>query len=349
MFYLFHGPNSLARDEELGKMKAKLGEPDIASLNTTLLDKTAPIKDLMAAADTMPFLSDKRLVIAQNLIAALGAPKGRKAKGREAKGVESTERVERTPLQQLIEYLPTMSDTTRLIFAEDETLAPNHPLVELASNKDSGGHLKLFDLPDNPIRWISERAKQKGGEMSPQAAQLLSTKINRGDKNDRDHYVQDSRTYLHKLDNELEKLVAYALGRRVEANDVELLVRDEDIADIFKFIDAISLRDGDGAFKFVRGVLVRGESPLVVLSHLARQTRLLIQAKEHEDLSPDALAQHIGVHPFVAKKINQQARRFTIVELESAHTAILDADIAIKTGRMDEVTALDVLVAAFCS
>ena len=129
MFYLFHGPNSLARDEELGKMKAKLGEPDIASLNTTLLDKTAQIKDLMAAADTMPFLSDKRLVIAQNLIAALGAPKGRKAKGREAKGVESTERVERTPLQQLIEYLPTMSDTTRLIFAEDETLAPNHPLV----------------------------------------------------------------------------------------------------------------------------------------------------------------------------------------------------------------------------
>ena len=347
MFYIFHGPNSLARDEEIGKMKAKLGEPDIASLNTSVLDKSAHIKDMMSAADTMPFLSDKRLVIAQNLLAALGAPKGKKSRG--AKGAEREGEMERTPIQQLIEYLPTMSDTTRLIFVEDETLGPNHPLIELASNKDSGGHIKLFDLPDNPMRWINERAKHKGGEMSPQAAQLLSTKINRGDKNDRDHYVTDSRTYLHKLDNELEKLVAYALGRRVESSDVELLVKDEDIADIFKFIDAISLRDGEGAFKFVRGVLVRGESPLVVLSHLARQTRLLIQAKEHEDLSPDALAQHIGVHPFVAKKISQQAQRFSVAELESAHGAILEADIAIKTGKMDDVTALDVLVAAFCS
>ena len=348
MFYLFHGPNSLARDEEIAKMKARLGEPDIASLNTTVLDRTAQIKDVMLTADSMPFLSDKRLVIAQNLLAGLGAPKGRKAKsgGRETKGDGEAER---TPLQQLIEYLPTMSDTTRLIFAEDETLAPTHPLLVLASQKDSGGHLKLFDLPDNPVRWIAERAKQKGGDMSPQAAQLLSTKINRGDKNDRDHFVTDSRTYLHKLDNELEKLVAYALGRRVESNDVELLVKDEDFADIFKFIDAISLRDGDGAFKFVRGVLVRGESPLVVLAHLARQTRLLIQAKEHADLSPDALAQHIGVHPFVAKKVSQQAQRFSASELESAHVAILDADVAIKTGKMDDVTALDVLVAAFCS
>lgn len=344
MFYIFHGPNSLARDEEIAKMKAKLGEPDIASLNTTVLDKSAQVKDVMSAADTMPFLSDKRLVIAQNLLSSLGAPKGRKGKAAKNEGD-----AERGPLQQLIEYLPSMSDTTRLIFAEDETLPPTHPLIDLAGQKDSGGHLKLFDLPDNPVRWISERAKQKGGEMSPQAAQLLSTKINRGDKNDRDHFVSDSRTYLHKLDNELEKLVAYAWGRKVESGDVELLVKDEDFADIFKFIDAISLRDGDGAFKFVRGVLVRGESPLVVIAHLARQTRLLIQAKENEDLAPDALAQHIGVHPFVAKKVSQQAQRFSMSELISAHAAILDADVAIKTGKMDDVTALDVLVAAFCS
>ncbi len=344
MFYIFHGPNSLARDEEIAKMKAKLGEPDIASLNTTVLDKSAQVKDLMSAADTMPFLSDKRLVIAQNLLGSLGAPKGRKGKAAKSEGD-----TERGPLQQLIGYLPSMSDTTRLIFAEDETLPPTHPLIDLAGQKDSGGHLKLFDLPENPVRWISERAKQKGGEMSPQAAQLLSTKINRGDKNDRDHFVSDSRTYLHKLDNELEKLVAYAWGRKVESSDVELLVKDEDFADIFKFIDAISLRDGDGAFKFVRGVLVRGESPLVVISHLARQTSLLIQAKENEDLAPDALAQHIGVHPFVAKKVSQQAQRFSMSELISAHAVILDADVAIKTGKMDDVTALDVLVAAFCS
>jgi DNA polymerase-3 subunit delta len=275
-----------------------------------------------------------------NWLSEWGKGKSKKAKGKTEEADDAT--------AQLLNYLTSTSETTRLVFAEDDTLAETHAVMKLAQDKTSGGHVKLFDLPDNPVRWITERAKAKGSEMSPQAAALLSTKINRGDKNDRDHFVSDSRTYLYKLDNELEKLAAYAMGRRIESSDVDLLVKDEDIADIFKFIDAISLRNGEEAFRFVRGVLVRGESPLVVLSHLARQTRLLIQAKENEHLSGDAFAQLIGVHAFVGKKAMQQAGRFNLVELISAHEAILNTDIAIKTGQMDDVTALDVLVAAFC-
>ncbi|NJM41189.1 MAG: DNA polymerase III subunit delta [Anaerolineae bacterium] len=340
MWYLFHGPNSLARDEDIGKMKAKLGEPDIASLNTTTLDRTATLNDIVAAADAMPFLAEKRLVVVVNWLSGLVRGKDKKAKSKSENADDST--------TQLLNYLTNTSETTRLVFAEDDTLAETHPVVKLAQDKASSGHVKFFELPDNPVRWITERAKAKGSDISPQAATLLSTKINRGDKNDRDHFTTDSRTYLYKLDNELEKLAAYAMSRRIESGDIELLVKDEDIADIFKFIDAISLRNGEEAFKFVRGVLVRGESPLVVLSHLARQTRLLIQAKENEHLSSDAFAQLIGVHAFVGKKAMQQAGRFNLAELISAHEAVLNADIAIKTGLMDDVTALDVLVAAFC-
>ena len=344
MWYLFHGPNSLARDEDIAKMKAKLGEPDIASLNTLVLDKTVPLKDIMAAADAMPFLAEKRLVIVSNWLSGQDKGKSKKAKAKATKSESDDDST--TPL---LNFLTQTSETTRLVFAEDETIPETHAAMKLAQDKANHGHVKLFDLPDNPIRWIHERAKAKGSEMSPQAATLLGTKINKGDKNDRDHFTSDSRTYLYKLDNELEKLAAYAVGRRIESSDVELLVKDEDIADIFKFIDAISVRNGEEAFRFVRGVLVRGESPLVVLSHLARQTRLLIQAKENEHLSGDAFAQLIGVHPFVGKKAMQQAGRFNLAELVSAHEAVLNADVAIKTGLMDDVTALDVLVAAFCS
>jgi DNA polymerase-3 subunit delta len=241
-----------------------------------------------------------------------------------------------------------MPDTTRLVFAEDATLAETHPLIKMAAGDGSNGHVKLFGLPADPVRWITERAKHKGGDISPEAARLLSTKINRGSSNDRDHFDTDSRTYLFKLDNELEKLVSYALGRRIESKDVEALVADEDVADIFKFIDAMSLRDAGTAYRVMRGVIVRGESPLVVLSHLARQTRLLMSAKDYPNLSSDQLAQTIGVHPFVAKKVSQQAERFSLHELEGAHAALLDADIAIKTGAMDENTALDLVVAALC-
>lgn len=346
MWYLFHGPNTLARDEEIARMKAKLGEPDMASLNTTTIERGAPLHELIAACDAMPFLTDKRLVIASNWLGGLGSVKAKSKK-------EDTT----SPFQSLIAYLPTMPDTTRLVFAEDSTLGEAHLLVKRAGDKIGtgigtgigNGIVKLYSLPVDPTRWIVERAKLKGGEISPQAAQLLATKINRGSSNDRDHFDTDSRTYLLKLNNELDKLVSYALDRRIESKDVALLVQDEDVADIFRFIDAMSLRDADTAYHVMRGVLARGESPLVVLAHIARQTRLLIQAKEHPDLNADQLAQTIGVHPFVARKVSQQAGRFSADELEGAHVALLDADLAIKTGRLDDVTALDLLVAALCS
>jgi len=338
MWYLFHGPNVLARDEEIARMKAKLGEAEMASLNTTVIERDAPIKDLIAACDALPFLTDRRLVIASNWLSGPAGTKTRK-RGEETAG----------PLQTLIAYLPTMPDTTRLVFAEDATLSDSHPLVKLAADKANSGLVRHYGLPADPARWIIERAKLKGSDISPQAAQLLSVKINRGNSNDRDHFDSDSRTYLLKLDNELDKLVSYALGRRIESRDVDLLVQDEDVADIFKFIDAMSARDADAAYRVMRGILGRGESPLVVLAHIARQTRLLMQAKEHPDLGPERLAQTIGVHPFVARKVTQQAGRFSMDELERAHMALLEADLAIKTGQMDDMTALDLLVAQLCA
>jgi DNA polymerase III subunit delta len=343
VWYLFHGPNAIERDERITEMIAKIGEPEVASMNTSVFTRGATVDEIMGECETMPFLAEKRMIIARNVLGGItGGAKGRKAK-------TDTDTEKKSPLDQLLAYLPGMNDAARLIFAEDDLLDEKHPLLKLAEDKASHGTVKAYGLPTDPVKWITERAKSKGAEIHPQAAQLLSTKINRGDKNDRDHVQMDARTYLPKLDTELDKLAAYCLNRRIESKDVELLVADEQVADIFKFIDAISVRNAGEAYKVVRGVVGRGESPLVVLSHIARQVRVLIQVKDHPQLSSDALAAAIGVHPFVAKKASQQAGRFQHHELTGAMQALLEADIAIKTGRMDENTALDVLIAALCA
>ena len=333
MWYVFHGPDVLARDEELARLKAKLGDPDLAALNFTRLEQGATLRELIAACDAMPFLTEKRLVVAMNWVSGLGSGKGRGKKSEES-------------MASLLAYLPTMPETTRLVFAEDATLSESHPLIKQAAALV--GTVKHYAAPADPARWITARAQAKGGDISPQAAQLLASKIS-ASSGDRTQADADARHYLLKLDSELEKLVSYALGRRIESRDVELLVQGEDSADIFKFIDAISARSADAASRAVRSLLARGEPPLVVLSHLARQTRLLIQTKEHPDLSPDQLAKAISVHPFVARKLSQQATPFSMAELERAHIALLQADLAIKTGNLDDVTALDLLVAQWCA
>lgn len=337
MWHVLYGPDGLARDEDIDKMKARLGEPDIASLNITALDGTATLRDLQAACETMPFLADKRLVIVRDW---LDRPAGKRKPARGAAA---------DPVAQLVEYLPHLPDFTALVVVAESDLAPTHPLLRLAQDKASGGRAKNYELPKNPAQWIAERARRKGGEISPAAASLLSNKINRGNKVDRDHAAEDSRLYLYKLDNELEKLVSYAAGRRVEEADVDLLVGDEAVADIFAFVDAISARDGAAAYRVLHGVLARGEQPLIVLTMIARQFRLLIQAKENSRMAPDELARFLGVHPYVAQKTLQQAGRLGLEELIAAFPAIVDTDLAIKSGRMDDVVALDVLVAGLCA
>ena len=340
MWHLLYGTNDIARDEEVARMKEKVGDAQMAALNITTLDAGATLKDIQSECDTMSFLADRRMVIVRNWLGRQGASK-RKGGKDTSDGLSG--------LSRLLEYLPTIPETTALVFLEDGELPSNHPLMQLAKDKQANGRVKFFDLPDDPVRWVVERVTQKGGQISTQAAQLLTNRINRGDKNDRDHFAEDSRLYLRKLDNELEKLVAYCNGRRIEPADVELLVSEEEVSAMFKFIDAVSTRDGQSAYRLMRGILARGEQPLIVMTMLARQTRLMIMAKENANLPDDQLTEAIGVkNAWAARKVEQQARRFSMPDLEHAHIAIMEADLAIKTGRMDDVTALDTLVAMLC-
>jgi DNA polymerase-3 subunit delta len=340
MWHVFHGPDGLTRDEEVARMRTMLGAPDIASLNTAVFDGAASVADIRAAADAMPFLSERRLVVARNWLAR---PPGKRGKTAGAKVDAHAEAV-----RQMAAYLPELPESTGLVFCEDETLPPSHPLIQLAKDKANRGRVKLFDLPEDATGWVVARARLKGGEIGNPAAAALVARINRGSKNDRDHAAEDSRLYVYKLDRELDKLTAYAAGRRIEEADVEVLVAAEDVADIFAFTDALGSRDSEAAYRAMRGVLSRGEQPLIVLSMIARQTRLLIQAKENDRLAPDALAQALGVHPYVAGKLLKQAALFSMPDLERAHRAVHEADAAIKSGRMEDMAALDVLVAELC-
>lgn len=330
MWYFLYGPDALARDDEVRQMKLALGDA-VAQLNVTVFDSSTPLKEVQAACDAVGFFVEKRLVIAKYWLSRADQPRRNKSKADDE------------VLAKLVKWLPELPDSTELVFVEDDALPESHPLMKLAKDKQAGGRVKLFDMPENPVQWIIERVKLRKGQIMPQAAQLLSQRIHRGNKYDRDHFAEDSRLYLRKLDNEIEKLSAYANQRPITTDDVTALVAEEDVADMFGLMDAISQRRLADAYALMRGVLVRGEAPQIVLTMLSRQTRMLLIAKENER-APN-LADLLGVKPFAVSKLLDQARRFSLAELERAHRATLAADVAIKTGQMEDLVALDVLLA----
>jgi DNA polymerase-3 subunit delta len=93
-------------------------------------------------------------------------------------------------------------------------------------------------------------------------------------------------------------------------------------------------------------LLEEGEPPLRLLGMLARQVRILIQVSElrAEGMTQSAMAKRLKLHPYVVKKGAAQALNFGTKQLEKAHDLLVQTDWKIKTGEMEDVLALDMLV-----
>jgi DNA polymerase-3 subunit delta len=335
VFYIFHGEDEFSRSEELAQLRARLaaGDPSMAELNTTTMDgNRLTLSELRHACDTIPFMADRRLVIVHGLLERLAA-RG-KGRGQQASQGESSAR-NRAFLEELAAYLPGLPPTTRLIFVEEKSLPASHPILKLTKTegKEGRGFVKHFQLPKDweLPDWIQKRTRAKGGDIDREAITLLAALVG----ND-----------LRLLDQEIEKLLLYADGRPVNAEDVRVLVSRARETNIFDLVDCVGRRETDRALRLLHGLLADGEAPLYLLTMLARQVRILIQVSElgAQGLTQKEMADRLKLHPFVVKKGDAQARNFTMADLEAAHTRLVEADWSIKTGKMEDVLALDTLV-----
>jgi DNA polymerase-3 subunit delta len=79
--------------------------------------------------------------------------------------------------------------------------------------------------------------------------------------------------------------------------------------------------------------------------------RILIQVGElrQQGLSAQEMAAELRLHPFVVEKGLDQARNFDLAQLEAAHRRLVETDWSIKTGTIEEVLALDLLVVDLAS
>ena len=342
MIYLLHGPDELLRSERLAVIRAALGEPELAELSTSTLDgRKTSVAEVCYTCDVVPFLTARRLVIVNGLLAQLkrrqqaGKKKGDAIADDDAAAGKGATRAD-ADRDALLSYLPAMPESTDLALVEAETVARNErPYKELARLAEAGrAEIVLCeapeerDLPD----WVLRRAKQKGGAIERDAAFDLATSIGRN---------------LRLLDSELDKLLAYrSSAGPIRREDVRLLTPYTQEANIFDMVDAIGQQDGPKAMRLLRELERDGAAPLYLLSMIVRQFRILAQVADQmgRGLGKDEIAKAIGLHPFPTQKAMDQCRRWRMSDLEMAYDRLLATDLAIKTGKLPDDLALDLLV-----
>jgi len=331
-FYILHGEDEFSRQADVLAFRARMGDPTTAQLNTSQYDgKTASAAEVIAAAQNMPFLSDKRLVIVDGMLAWLSR-----------KGAGKTGKAE---LDYLVKALPTLPDYARLVFVEDQTLPDSHPVLKLVK-EEPRGYAKAFNPPKDATQWIIKQVEHYGGKIEPQAATALSTIITEVDG-------WDTKVNLRAADSECVKLVTYVAGERtITENDVVLLTGYVADAKIGDMVDALGQRNGKLASILIHRLLEDQEA-LSLLGMINRQFRLLLQTREVLDAGGNSsdVSSMVGVKPgYPTQKLIQQARNFTVPQLESIHRSLLEMDFSIKTSQFKPPgIALDLFVANLCN
>ena len=336
-FYLVHGPDEFAAAEFLDELKAKLGDPAMAGLNTTVFDgRAVTLPEVRAICDTLPFLSPRRLVIVEGWVTRLLA-RAESAEGEDEDEAEPAEAKRPTGgaavVKELAAYLPNLPESTALILVEPREL-PKTNLVLKAATGAAWAFVKPCPLPTDKelVDWIRKRAKKAGGEFTRDAAQSLA------------EVEHDPRG----LDNEIEKLLTYVdRARPVELDDVQTLTPAGGEAVIWDLVDAIGQRRGPQAMRELHRLIATAE-PIYILSMIVRQYRLLLQAKEMllARASEADISKAIGLHPYPTGKICAQARHYELPALERTYRRLLEYDVDIKTGQIEPAAALDTLVGA---
>jgi DNA polymerase-3 subunit delta len=318
-FFLFHGDDNFTRDAEVSASRAKLLAGDNADLNLSEFEgETVSVPEILNAACSYPFLSDRRVVIVKGLVGHL-TRKGAGDTGKRA-------------LEALMDALPTLPEWTRLLLVERNALPENSKLLKLAKDLPNGFE-RAFKTPDDLTGWLLKRAKDVyGAELQPAAASALAG------------VVSDLRV----ADAELLKLVSYADDRPVTEEDVALLTSYVADEDVFKMVDALAEGRGRDALGRMHRLLDQKDGdPFKTYGMIVRQFRLLLTAKEYLAGGgvPRNMASALGMKPFVADKLAKQSRAFSLTQLEKVYRALHEYDVKIKTGAMQPELALDLLVA----
>ncbi len=323
MIYLLR--DDLTGEERLAELRASLGPPDLQSLNVTFLDgQRLSVAELRSAAEALPFLGSRRLVVVRRLFGG----SSRADSGSDEQPSRKGGRSETDRLQDFLSYFSSLPPTTDLVLIEDRDFRADHAAAKAIAKL--GGEVSISGMPrwDQLARWIEQRVQQKGGRIARTAAQELSS-----------FPIDD----LRQLDLIVDSLVTYADGRIIGADDVRALVHLSREVDVFDLVDAVGAKDRRAALEAYRRLLTENISPIYLLVMLTRQVRLLLLT--HEALERrEEVAASVKVHPRVAQKLTQQARTFSVERCLAAFQRLAAVDQMIKLGEADEELAVELLL-----
>lgn len=311
--YVFHGEEVYLRQYYLGRLREQLIPPGMEAFNDKLLEgKEVAARDIIAAADCFPMMSEHTLVVVRDYDLFKAGEADREA---------------------LMAYFADLPEYLCLVFVYD--ILPYKPdaRTKLAASLKEHGlvvdfpHQKQEDLVD----WIVRRFKAAGKSIDSETAK---------------HLIFLCGDLMQGLIPEIGKVAAYAKGPRITKTDIEAVATPQLDAVAFQLTDALGAKQYDKALGILTDLLHMQEPVQVIMAVLGKYFRQLYAARVALEThhTADDVAAVWKMHPFVASKLMSAAHKVSLPWCVQALRQVADTDLALKSTGVDADQALTRLV-----
>lgn len=307
--YLLYGTEDYLKRQYRDKLKHALVEPDDTMNFSAYEGKDINPKELIDLSETLPFFKEKRMILVEN------------------------SGFFKNSCDDLAEYMSQVPESTCFVFVEEE-VDKRSKLFKAASR---AGSAVEFETPkeDMLVRWILGRIQREGKKITQSVMQLFLSKTG---------------SDMENIDKELEKLICYTLDKtEISAADVEAICTGQTENKIFEMIDAISAKNQKKALDLYYDLLALKEAPMRILFLIARQFQnlLLIKSMSAKGYPAVSIAKTAGMPSFAVQKNLRQAGAFKINQLKDAIEDCGQAEEDVKTGRMADQLAVELLIVKY--
>ena len=324
--YVFQGDNELSIQESVHSLVKQFDSGGFAGMNFVRIDGRAVQRgELANHINMLPMGGEKRLVVVDYALETLKA---------------------KLDQEWLAEAVISMPETTILVLViPDSQKYRGGEMVWQAAGKghwlrkalkDSGKSVEWVDKPLPSLRempgWIMNEALLQGAKFDKSAAAELANLVG----ND-----------LFQARHEIGKALSYCgKNETITREVVRLLCSQSREEDIFDMVDAAGQRDVRKALGLLRA-LMEDQPIQYIFTMLVRQVRFLIIVREvmDEGGGEKDVISACGVAPFIARKLLDQCRRFSMGELRTIFRRLDGMDETSKTGSATLEVELEMLVA----
>jgi DNA polymerase-3 subunit delta len=310
--YLIFGNEELLLERALRRLKDRIAEVADLDFNYEAFDgDTADPSAVVAAANTLPFASERRLVI-----------------------VRGVDRMSAAGQAVLAEYAQDPAPTACLVLVAAKIRKDSklYKAVQALGGVFEYTAPKKSEYP----AWVIDLFRSKGRVMSADGASALVRAVGRD---------------LRRLETEAEKIVAYAGERtELTREDVASVVVQTAPVSVFDFLNTLGARECAGALSLLDDLIADGQDLNGIHAMTVRHLRTLTSTRALIDrgAKQGEVQRAVGMAEWQARAAIEQARRFRAEELSRALRDAAALEARTKSGQGEPRVLFEVWLAGVC-